>query len=68
MLCEYALLVRWLRAALLEWYVLLMFILSNPTKLTNIEQQTTHIHLVLRSRMVELYFHSHTRLHDVVFN
>jgi hypothetical protein len=29
---------------------------------------TTHLHLVPRSIMVELYFHSHIRLHGVVLN
>jgi hypothetical protein len=29
---------------------------------------TTHLYLVPRSRMVELYLHSRIRLHDVVFN
>jgi hypothetical protein len=28
----------------------------------------THLHLVLRSRMMELYLHSHTRLYGVVLN
>jgi hypothetical protein len=29
---------------------------------------TTHLHLLLRSRMVELYFHSSVLLHGVVLN
>jgi hypothetical protein len=29
---------------------------------------TTHLHLMLRSRMVEPYFYSPTSLHGVVFN
>jgi hypothetical protein len=29
---------------------------------------TTHLHLVLKSRMVELYLHSPTRLHGAVLN
>jgi hypothetical protein len=29
---------------------------------------TTHLHLVLRSRQVELYLYSLIRLHGVVFN
>jgi hypothetical protein len=29
---------------------------------------TTHLHLVLRSRMVELYLHSPTCFHGIVLN